>query len=438
MAEKPKPLSHFILNLLQTHPFPTFDQTTHSNPLKTCTHQIKAPSAIDVDFFIGGQAQAMINKLNRKRELHGYDPNWVMYSDIVDKEGNQYVDLVQEGGGVLGIALLGYTYVLEEFGIRFLSMGGTSAGAINTVLLAAAGKPHEKRTVKLIELLIGKDFFDFVDTDDKHLKSFFKNVFGSKVKKLKLIWDFLFCIDNIINLKDIHGLNPGYEFEQWLQQELQHFNVQRTSELVERMKPRPGTLMHRMESDLLNPVANPIEPKLAIIATDITTQTKVEFPKMADLYWAKPYEENPASFVRASMSIPVFFEPFYKTDLPNGKEATCRWQEKAMYDGDVPERVLFVDGGVVSNFPFDLFHEKGCIPRKPTFGIKLGVGRHKIFKTKKLVHLLDHIFLAARQMNDFDFVQKNKEEYVHPVKSIDTDGFSWLDYNILSSPTIIR
>ena len=51
------------------------------------------------------------------------------FSDIIDDEGNQYVDLVQEGGGVLGIALVGYTYILETAGIRFFHLAGTSAGA---------------------------------------------------------------------------------------------------------------------------------------------------------------------------------------------------------------------------------------------------------------------------------------------------------------------
>ena len=37
-----------------------------------------------------------------------------IFSDIIDDQGNQYVDLVQEGGGVLGIALVGYTYILES------------------------------------------------------------------------------------------------------------------------------------------------------------------------------------------------------------------------------------------------------------------------------------------------------------------------------------
>lgn len=45
-------------------------------------------------------------------------------SDLVDDNNLQYVDLVMEGGGVLGIALTGYTYALEQAGIRFLGIGG--------------------------------------------------------------------------------------------------------------------------------------------------------------------------------------------------------------------------------------------------------------------------------------------------------------------------
>lgn len=41
------------------------------------------------------------------------------YSDVEDAQGHQYVDLVQKGGGTLGIALVGYTYVMEKAGIRF-------------------------------------------------------------------------------------------------------------------------------------------------------------------------------------------------------------------------------------------------------------------------------------------------------------------------------
>jgi NTE family protein len=50
---------------------------------------------------------------------------------------------VQKGGGVLGIALVGYTYILEEMGIRFIRLAGTSAGAINTALMTVIGAEPE-------------------------------------------------------------------------------------------------------------------------------------------------------------------------------------------------------------------------------------------------------------------------------------------------------
>src|SRR5580765_1140961 len=64
-------------------------------------------------------------------------------SDVIDDKGNQYVNLVQKGGGVLGVALVGYTYILEEMGIRFLRLAGTSAGALNTALVTVMGKKEE-------------------------------------------------------------------------------------------------------------------------------------------------------------------------------------------------------------------------------------------------------------------------------------------------------
>ena len=45
-------------------------------------------------------------------------------------------DIVCEGGGVKGIALLGAIYYLQEQGYTFEHYAGTSAGAIVTSLLA--------------------------------------------------------------------------------------------------------------------------------------------------------------------------------------------------------------------------------------------------------------------------------------------------------------
>src|SRR5690606_10226872 len=84
-------------------------------------------------------------------------------SDVEDKHGNQYIDLVQKGGGVWGIALIGFTYVLEKAGIRFLRMAGTSAGAINTVLITAIGTKDQEKSESLLKFLAQKNLFDFVD-----------------------------------------------------------------------------------------------------------------------------------------------------------------------------------------------------------------------------------------------------------------------------------
>src|SRR5258706_5555166 len=84
-------------------------------------------------------------------------------SDVLDSEGHQYVNLVQEGGGVLGIALVGYTYILEQMGVRFLSLAGTSAGAINTILISAIGKKQEEKSTVILGHLGNLKLFDFVD-----------------------------------------------------------------------------------------------------------------------------------------------------------------------------------------------------------------------------------------------------------------------------------
>jgi predicted acylesterase/phospholipase RssA len=50
------------------------------------------------------------------------------------------------GGGVLGIAHVGFVRMLELAGIRFLGVGGASAGAINAVLVAATRSRPDKES----------------------------------------------------------------------------------------------------------------------------------------------------------------------------------------------------------------------------------------------------------------------------------------------------
>ena len=63
-------------------------------------------------------------------------------------EGREkYVDLVFEGGGLKGIALVGAFSVLEKQGYEPQNMAGASAGAIVATLLAAGYTAAELREI---------------------------------------------------------------------------------------------------------------------------------------------------------------------------------------------------------------------------------------------------------------------------------------------------
>jgi predicted acylesterase/phospholipase RssA len=48
--------------------------------------------------------------------------------------------------------------MLEEMGIRFLRVGGTSAGSINAVFVAGLGTPAQRKSEKIIEELANVEF----------------------------------------------------------------------------------------------------------------------------------------------------------------------------------------------------------------------------------------------------------------------------------------
>ena len=306
------------------------------------------------------------------------------FSDIVDDEGNQYVDVVMEGGGVLGVALVGYTYVLEEMGLRFLRVGGTSAGSINAVLVAGLGTPGQRKSQRIIEELANISFWDFVD-GDSDVRDFVANLVHNS-NLIKLGWKGMQVIDSLVwNL----GLNPGDKFLEWLSNLLEREGVGTSQKLLDRMATMPAGLTTR-EGEPLTP--DPAQSPLALVAADVSTQTKVDFPRMAPLYWQDPGEVDPALYVRASMSIPYFFSPLRVEKVPQGNEARDRWDELAGYGEEPPSVCTFVDGGIMSNFPINLFHVQDRIPRAPTFGVKLGTDKRRSEKIDWTLQLTAAVF----------------------------------------------
>lgn len=354
-----------------------------------------------------------------------------IFSDIIDEEGNQYIDLVQEGGGVLGIALVGYTYILESVGIRFFHLAGTSAGAINTLILAGIDSIDRPKSQMVLNELSQKDLFEFVDGDPVLKKITQKAIDGTPIKKLlgKLLWN----IRKIkVALFQNLGLNPGKDFEIWLEKVLKNSpnQISTIGELQEKRSKKffPKGLKHRK--------TGPITDKRAlihIITADLSTQTKVKFPLMGHLYWGEDYvKQSPAKLVRASMSVPFFFVPFEIANIPDaGNPANKSWIKHANFHGLIPQKVKFVDGGMISNFPINVFHSKtNNVPRKPTFGVKLSAYRDESSTVDDFGSFLGSMISTMRHDSDNEFLIQNPD-FKKLICFIDADkDFNWLNFKM--------
>lgn len=354
-----------------------------------------------------------------------------VFSDIIDNEGNQYVDLVQEGGGVLGIALVGYTYILETAGIRFFHMAGTSAGAINTLVMAGIGGIGEAKSQKVLDALARQDLFEFVDGDPGLKKILQKVIEGLPFRKV--IWHLIPQLRRIKKVLFVSlGLNPGDRFEKWIEEILKGATppVFTIGDLEEIRCSRhfPSGLKHRKTGPIADSMA-----LIHIIAADLTTQTKVQFPMMAHLYWGSEYrKQSPASMVRASMSVPFFFKPFEIQNIPNaGEPATGPWKKHANYNGKIPENVKFVDGGMISNFPINVFHSgNNPVPRKPTFGVKLSSYRKEYANVNDLGGFIGSMISTMRHDSDNEFLIRNPD-FKNLICYIDADkDFNWLNFKM--------
>lgn len=410
-------------------------------------------------------------------------------SDVTDDNGNQYVDLVQEGGGVLGIALVGYTYVLEKMGIRFFSMAGTSAGSINAMLLACCGKREEEKSPVIVHHLAQLDMFSFVDGKPGNnrftrwikktvqqfilgtgamrrllrllvilmggllvtsLACFVINFFrpgiarwlglGAGVLLLVLATLLLFAINRFKQFaRNGYGLNCGQAFHDWIKSAINQCAVNNDpacgniTDLASfsrhfmrvpalQVKPDP-----RRENNL-----PPHMPMLTIITCDILAGVKVEFPRMWDLYWKNQEDVHPGDFVRASMSIPVFFESYAQTGL-RSKSSFDIWSRHLNWQNAlsrIPDNSQFIDGGVLSNFPISIFYNpRYPVPRMPTFGIRLqdGVLDSASRSNNNLYKYIFSLFSTIRFNFDRDFIAKNRA-FNKAVCSIDVRAHSWLNF----------
>ena len=220
-------------------------------------------------------------------------------------------DLVLAGGGVKGIGHAGAIAALRERGYAFPRVAGTSAGAIVGALVAAG------MTVPRIEEVIrGVSWRRFRDPSMR---------------------DRIPLVGPGASVLLQNGIYEGRYLREWLGNELAALGVSTFTDL-------------RVD----DPQADGDDTwQLVVMAADITRGELVRLPWDCSRYGLEPDDLPVVDAVRASMSIPIFFEPFTLTHA-NGETSTL------------------VDGGLLSNYPLDVFDRTdGRAPRWPTFGVTL-------------------------------------------------------------------
>jgi len=363
-----------------------------------------------------------ITALSEKLRQIAAKPDFAVSDLILDQDGKtfQFVNLVMEGGGTLGIALVGYIYALEQANIRFLSVGGSSAGAIVALLLACLDKRTEEKGAALAEILSEMDMTSFIDG----------NVFacalsrllgseGAEKKKLRIM--MLSVLSSSYVIKKL-GLNPGDKFLKWLIDCLDKAGIHTMDDARRIIEDVPEGLIHRVHGDKYVKTT----ASLKLVAADLTTSSKIIFPEMAPLYWEEPDMINPAYFVRASMSIPGFFQPMEVHGISKISDVTEKWKNLCAFSGRVPDKITFSDGGLLSNFPISLFHQS-CVPNAPTFGARLGSYSRVVNEISSIGSYAGNLFNALRHYSDFEFIYQNPD-YQRLITYIPTTGHNWLNF----------
>ena len=264
-----------------------------------------------------------------------------------------------EGGGVKGLGLVGAVVRLMREGYTFPRVAGTSAGAIVAALLAA-GATADDLTAAMGRL-------DYRRVPDRARPG-------------------IPGVSEGISLMAKRGLFKGDYIHRFVRDELKRLGVTKFGDL--------------RRSDAGADSNEPPERryKLVVMATDVTHGRLLRLPWDYELLHRSADDELVADAVRASIAIPLFFEPVTIRDGKTGAETTL------------------VDGGILSNFPIEIFDRTdGDRPRWPTLGVKvipaLPIGDPELFPDLPLptlppLRLLEQVLATAIVGNDQTYVER--------------------------------
>jgi NTE family protein len=246
-------------------------------------------------------------------------------------------DVVLEGGGVKGTALVGALVELTKAGYTPQRVAGTSAGAIVGSLLAAGMQPTD-----MVSVMQGLDYRQFRDE--------------SPLDKLGIP-------GKLASLAFTKGLYEGNYLLQWLSAQLETLGVKTFADL-------------KLTDDWAQELPANQRYKLVVIVSDVSRGRLVRLPWDYAEYGLDPDEQLVADAVRASMSIPYFYQP-----AKLGKS-------------------YLVDGGLLSNFPISIFDDHTSWP---TFGIKLSARADALTKMNPVTNPVDYsLAILATATNAHD------------------------------------
>jgi len=317
-------------------------------------------------------------------------------------------DLVLEGGGVKGIGLVGAVLVLSEAGYSFPRVAGTSAGAIAAMLIAAIGRSDKDMTA-LKGYLRGLDFNRFMQTG--RVTHWIEKIGGLAAK------DGVEAFELLRHM----GIYSGDYLAEWLTPILDDLDVKTFADLAIRPEDDPGMSL-------------PPERRYRVVVhtSDITRAELVRLPWDYPYYGLDPGAEGVVRAVRASMSIPFFFEPVtvqcHPADVsvpgPGGTSTVEHFAGGT---------ATWVDGGMLANFPIDAFARvDGRPPRWPTIGIKLSAQACEMPKTVASHSTCQEAVRCLRtMMNEWDRYHVEQTTAVRTI-FVDNLGMSATQFDLTS------
>jgi NTE family protein len=229
-------------------------------------------------------------------------------------------DLVLEGGGVKGIALVGAATALDEAGWRFARVAGSSAGALVGAVIAAMQQAGEPMT-RVDEIMRTLDYRKMLD----------RRPFGRAVRW----WPLL---ANSWGVARHLGMYRGHYMTQWAEGVLADLGVRTFSDLA---FDDPGSALPPEQSY-----------HLLVTASDLSRQRLMYLPWDLDSYGVDAAAYPVARAARASAAIPFMFEP---VRLPAKFGVST-----------------LADGSLLRSYPIEVFDRHDGKPsRWPTIGIRL-------------------------------------------------------------------